>query len=380
MKRRSFLTSVAIGTGMGTVGVGSAAAGAAIPQAPAAATPTVTAASTPASAEPVAGMPRRQLGRTGQYLSIIGYAGFALRDKARTQGECTSSLRKALEAGVNYFDVAPAYDNGLCEIRMGQGFSEISEFRRDAIFLACKTKLRTRAGAQEELDRSLERLKTDYFDLYQLHCLIKPEDDVEPVFAEGGAMEAILKAKEQGKIKYIGFSAHTTKAALAAMNAFPFDSVMFPINFLEHFTFGFGKKVCELAAQQGIGVLAIKPMSAGTWPASIPWEKRPRPWWYRSFETQEDIDLAYRFTLAQPAVVAGIPPAFLDLAERAWQAGHHYRPYSAEDETKLRDLAQQAGSVFKADELAMRSEQHPRHMAAHPQSDRPHPGCPGMMS
>ena len=156
-------------------------------------------------------------------------------------------------------------------------------------------------GAQEELDRSLKRLQTDYFDLYQLHCLIKPEDDVEPAFAADGAMEAILKAKEQGKIKYIGFSAHTTKAALAAMNTFHFDSVMFPINFLEYFTFGFGKKVCELAAQQGAGVLAIKPMSAGTWPASIPWEQRPRKWWYRSFETQEDIDLAYRFTLrSQP--------------------------------------------------------------------------------
>jgi predicted aldo/keto reductase-like oxidoreductase len=375
MKRRAFLTSVAVGAGLGTVGVPSASA---LPnQTPAAATP---AAATPASPEPVAGMPRRQLGRTGQYLSIIGYAGFALRDKARTQAECTTSLSKALEAGVNYFDVAPAYDDGLCEIRMGEGFAQISEFRRESIFLACKTKLRTRAGAQEELDRSLTRLKTDYFDLYQLHCLIKPEEDVEPAFAANGAMEAILKAKEQGKIKHIGFSAHTTKAALAAMNKFHFDSVMFPINFLELFTFGFGKQVCELAAQQGVGVLAIKPMSAGTWPAEIPWEKRPRQWWYRSFEAQEDIDLAYRFTLAQPAVVAGIPPAFLDLAERAWVAGHHYRPLSEEDQTRLRELAKQAGSVFKADELAMRSEAPQRDMAAHPHRGDHHHGCPGMMS
>lgn len=370
MKRRAFLTSVAVGTGLGTVGV--------------AATDTLSqstrAPSTPASPEPVAGMPRRQLGRTGQYLSIVGYAGFALRDKARSQAECTTSLSKALEAGVNYFDVAPAYDDGLCEIRMGEGFAQIGEFRRDAIFLACKTKQRSRAGAQEELERSLQRLKTDYFDLYQLHCLLKPEVDVEPAFAVDGAMEAVLKAQEQGKIKHIGFSAHTTKAALSAMNRFHFDSVMFPINFLEYFTFGFGKQVCELAAQQGVGVVAIKPMSAGTWPADVPWEKRPRQWWYRSFETQEDIDLAYRFTLAQPAVVSGIPPAFLDLAERAWVAGHHYREFNQEDEAKLRELAKQAGSVFRADELTMRSDAHHANVATHRHSASLHHGCPGMMS
>ena len=102
---------------------------------------------TPAAAEPVAGMPRGNWERTGQYLSIIGYAGFALRDKERTQAECTASLSKALQNGINYFDVAPAYDDGLCEIRMGQGFSEIGEYRRESIFLACKTKQRTRAGA-----------------------------------------------------------------------------------------------------------------------------------------------------------------------------------------------------------------------------------------
>ena len=106
--------------------------------------------------------------------------------------------------------------------------------------------------------------------------------------------------------------------------------------------------------EQGAGVLAIKPMSAGSWPADVPWDKRPRRWWYRSFEAQEDIDLAFRFTLAQPAVVAGIPPAFLDLAERAWQAGRNYRPLNDQDVDRLRELAQQAGAVFQADELATR--------------------------
>ena len=163
MKRRSFLTAVTMGAGAGAAITARSAAD------PRSDQPEVV--KPPTDAELVAGMPRRQLGTTGKYLSIVGYAGFALRDKDRSQAECTASLGKALESGINYFDVAPAYDDGLCEIRMGQGFSEIGAYRRESIFLACKTRQRTRAGAQEELERSLRRLKTDYFDLYQLHAL-----------------------------------------------------------------------------------------------------------------------------------------------------------------------------------------------------------------
>ena len=365
MKRRTFMTAVAATTGAGAIGAARSVSGDVAGE--------PAAARTPAEAEPVAGMPRRQLGKTGRYLSIIGYAGFALRDKERTQAECTASLGKALESGINFFDVAPAYDNGLCETRMGQGFSEIGAYRRESIFLACKTRQRTRSAAQEEFERSLRRLKTEYFDLYQLHCLIDPKTDVEAALSMNGAMEMVLEAREQGKIKHIGFSAHTTRAALAALQAFRFDSVMFPINFVEHFAFGFGKNVCDLAARQGAGVLAIKPMSAGAWPADMPWNKRPRRWWYQSCETQEDIDLSFRFALAQPAVVSGIPPAFLDLAERAWQAGRNWRPLSADDAARLREMAQQSGTLFKdGDATAVRRR---RHAEADGRE-----GCPGMMS
>jgi aryl-alcohol dehydrogenase-like predicted oxidoreductase len=361
MQRRSFLKTVAAG----------ASSGLAVERLARASAP--SAVSSPADDEIVAGMPRRLLGRTGQRVSIVGYAGFALREG--TPVECTESLRQALAQGVNYFDVAPAYEDGLCEERMGQGFAEIEGFRRESIFLSCKTRERTRAGAREELERSLQRLRTDYFDLYQLHCLIDPEADVEQALGPGGALETILQAREEGKVRYIGFSAHTTKAALVAMQKFPFDTVMFPINYVEYFLFGFGQKVVDLAQQQGAAILAIKPMSAGSWPEDVPWEQRPRKWWYRTVEDQDDINLAFRFTLSQAAVVSGLPPAWLDLAPKAWEAGRQFRPITEADRERLRAMALEVGAVFQAGELAARDHWPLPH---HPHG--PHEGCPGMMS
>ncbi len=354
MKRRSFLKTVAVG-GAGVLGQ---RADGREPQ-----------AVVEEQEVQVAGMPRRILGRTGKRVSIVGYPGFALRTGDQAAG--TASLHKAFDNGVNYFDVAPAYADGDCEIKMGEGLQGID---RDSIFLACKTKARDKKGAQEELDRSLIRLKTDHFDLYQLHCLVKPEE-VEEAFGPNGAMETIFKAQEAGKIRFIGFSAHTTKGALAALNRFDFDTVMFPINFVEMFIFGFGKQVLDLAADKGAAVLAIKPMSAGDWPKDLPREERGRNWWYRTFEEQADINLAMRWALSQRAVVAGIPPAFLDLAELAFEAGRKYRPATECDTEALRKLAATRLSVFQQRQQVARHHWQDMH-----HFDGPHEGCPGAMS
>jgi predicted aldo/keto reductase-like oxidoreductase len=226
---------------------------------------------------------------------------------------------------------------------MGIGLQGID---RSQIFLACKTKMRDKVRALMELERSLLRLKTDYFDLYQLHHLRTPEE-VKQALGPDGAMEAILKAKEQGKIKYIGFSAHTTTGALEAMKGFRFDTVMFPINFVEFFQMGFGKPVLELADKQGAGVLAIKPLSTGTWPEGA---ERTRKWWYRTTETQEEVDLAMRFTLSQKRVAAGIPPSFLDLLDKAIEAGKSYHPITKAEIKKLQETAKTCGSVFRREE------------------------------
>jgi len=325
MKRRSFLKKVGALAGACTFGMRSATA--------------QEARGTRRGRRQNGPLPRRALGRTGEKLSIVGFPGLSLSHYE--QPECNAGIVRAFERGVNYYDVAPAYGrNGECEIKMGIGLQAIP---RDKIFLACKTKERTKDGARKELERSLTRLKTDHFDLYQMHCFYHPINDVEKAFGPDGAMETILKAKEEGKIRYIGFSAHTTKAAIAAMKTYKFDTVMFPINFVEYYNFGFGKEVCELAAEQGAGVLAIKTTSGGAWKKG---EERPRKWWYRTLEERDEIRMALRFTLSQPQVVAGITPSFLDLLDRAIDVAQPDRPITKEELAKLEEMANTRGSVF----------------------------------
>jgi predicted aldo/keto reductase-like oxidoreductase len=297
-------------------------------------------------AEPVVaveqGMPRRALGRTGLKVSIVGFSGLALREN--TQERCNESVRRAFERGLNYYDVAPAYGNGgECEIKLGPALQAL---KRDQFYLACKPRTRDKEGSREELERSLARLKTDYFDVYQLHHLVQPAD-VKRALGPGGAMETILKAKEKGQVRFIGFSAHTTKAALEALRTFDFDTVMFPINYVEYFTRDFGKEVLQAAAEKKAGVLAIKPMHGG---APKQGEELKHPWWYRTLEDQEDINMAWRFSLSLPGVVTGFAPGFLDLVDRAITAGHAYHPATEADQAKLQAMAAGQGSIFKREE------------------------------
>lgn len=292
--------------------------------------------------EKVVGLPRRVLGRTGEKVSVVGFPGLALRHYE--QDECNKGIVNAFEQGLNYYDVAPAYGkDGECEIKMGIGLQALD---RDKIFLACKTKLRDKEGARMELERSLKRLKTDHFDLYQLHAIFTPEE-VQKALGPGGAMETVLKAKKEGKIRHIGFSAHTTKGALAAMNGFRFDTVMFPINFVEYYRIGFGKPVLDLAAEQGAGVLAIKALSKGPWPKGM---ERTRKWWYRATESQQEANAAMRFVLSQKQVAAGIPPSFLDLLDKAIEGGRTFRPITEAETNKLKKTAETCLSLFRDDE------------------------------
>lgn len=302
--------------------------------------------------EKVADLPRRLLGRTGKRVSIVGFPGLALNSVE--QEKCTAAVHRAFERGVNYFDVAPAYGNGVCETKLGIGLQGIE---RGKIFLACKTKKRDRDGARQELENSLQALKTDHFDLYQMHHLVT-EPEVKQALGPGGAIETFLKAKEEGKIKYIGFSAHTTRAALAVMQGFRFDTVMFPINFTEYLNRGFGKEVLNLARSQGAGVLSIKPLSRGAWPKGV---EQTRKWWYRSMEEQEDVTLSLRFAWSQPGVAAGIPPSFLDLLDKAITAAQDDRPVNAADLARLQEIAAGAGSIFQREEEKAATASHQPH-------------------
>ncbi len=129
-------------------------------------------------------------------------------------------VKTALSHGINYWDVSPTYGNS--EELLGP----LLKPHRDKIFLACKTQSRERQGAQEELERSLVRLQTDRFDLYQFHAFTDIRE-VERTLGRGGALETVVSAKEQGKVRFVGFSAHSEQAALRAMELYDFDTVAY---------------------------------------------------------------------------------------------------------------------------------------------------------
>src|SRR5260370_10624701 len=169
-----------------------------------------------------AGLERRSLGRTGERLSILGFGGIVVTDS--TAEQAAERVKAAIDAGVNYFDVAPSYGNA--EEKLGPA---LEPFRKH-VFLASKTMERTKGGATAELERSLTKMRTDHFDLYQHHA-VTSQEDVARIFGPGGAMEALEAARKAGKVRFIGFSAPSLEAALALLDAFAFSTILFPSNY-----------------------------------------------------------------------------------------------------------------------------------------------------
>lgn len=286
-------------------------------------------------------MQYRELGRTGQRLSVIGFGGIVV--VGTSQHEANRLVASAVDRGVTYFDVAPSYGNGEAEERLGPAL----EPYRSRVFLACKTQRRDAAGAQQELEQSLRRLRTDYFDLYQLHAMTKLED-VDTVLGPGGAMETFTRAREQGKVRFLGFSAHSVEAAVELLRRFPFDSVLFPFNFAAYLSGNFGPQVVEAAQRAGAGLLALKGMARTRWPEGTPREQRRwQKAWYEPIDDRALAELALRFTLSLP-VTAAIPPGHAELWELALEVAQDPRPLTAEEEQRLRELATHTEPIFKA--------------------------------
>jgi len=246
-------------------------------------------------------MERRALGKTGARLSVVGFGGIVVRDVSPL--EAAQHVARAVGRGINYFDVAPSYGNA--EERLGPALQPY----RDQVFLACKTEERTAKEAAAELHRSLARLKTGYFDLYQFHGVSSLEQ-AEQILAPGGALEAFVAARDKGLIRHIGFSAHSEEAAARLLDAFPFDSVLFPVNLFCWREGRFGPLVCQKAAQKGTGLLALKSL------AKRPWrEGEARKWancWYAPVDTIAEAKVVLAFTLSQP-VTAAISPGHAEL-------------------------------------------------------------------
>jgi predicted aldo/keto reductase-like oxidoreductase len=218
---------------------------------------------------------------------------------------------------------------------------------RDKVFLACKSEVRNRAGLEKELNDSLKQLQTDHFDLYQLHAIRDVEKDVHAVLAKGGAMEAILEAKKQGKLKYIGFSAHTSEAALAAMSEFDFDTILYPVNFACHFRNEFDTEVLEEAKKRGMGILALKAMARRPWPKGA--EKKYPKCWYEPIDEPELARLALKWSLSQ-GITAALPPGEEKLFKMALSIALHITAITDSEMSQLKELAEKINPLFPVTE------------------------------
>jgi len=284
-------------------------------------------------------MPKRTLGKTGVKLSVIGLGGMTL--KGMESGHAHKVVGQAVERGINYFDVAPTY--GDAELKMGPA---LKPFHRKDLFVACKTQKRDQKGAEEELHRSLERMQTDYFDLYQLHAIADVEEDVKMALSSDGAIQTFLKARDQGLIKYIGFSAHSDEAALYAMQNFDFDTLLYPINFCCHFQGHFDQKVLQEAKNRGMGILAIKSLAKQQWQEQSNRDRYPKCW----YEPAADPFLAQsalNWTLSQ-GVTAAVPPSNEGLFKLAALLGPHVHKINKKESEQLKELSKSLMPIFRA--------------------------------
>lgn len=283
-------------------------------------------------------METRRFGRTGHFstVAILGGAAFGKIDQATAD----VAIKRAIAAGVNHIDIAPSYGNA--EERLAPWIAR----ERARFFLGCKTTERARTGAWAELQRSLERLQTDHFDLYQLHA-VKTLEELDAVTARDGALEATIAARAQGLTRYIGITGHGLQAPrvfLEALRRFDFDAVLFPINARLYANPEYRRDAEALLREcraRDVGVMAIKAI------AKAPWGDRPRAYttWYEPFADAAQIQRAVNFALSQDVTglcTVGdvtILPLFLD-------ACAHFTRLDATEQATLIAEAMQREPLF----------------------------------
>lgn len=265
---------------------------------------------------------KRSLGKTGEMLSVIGFGGITVMNS--TPENASQIVSEAISRGINYFDVAPSY--GDAEVKLGPA---LENYRKD-VFLACKTGERSREGSRKELEQSLKNLRTDHLDLYQLHAVTTMKD-VESIFAPGGAIETFREARDEGKVRFLGFSAHSVEAALTLMDRFDFDTILFPVNYVMWNAGNFGPQTLQKAKEKNMGILALKSMAKGPWKTDTDKSAYPKCW-YEPLTNDDDILTALRFTLSHP-VTALIPPGEQVLFRTALSMSDRLKPMN-EDEIK----------------------------------------------
>jgi len=266
-------------------------------------------------------MQYRTLGGTGQRVSIVGLGGAHIGLTQVSEVDSVRIVRTAIENGINFMDNSWDYNGGQSEIRMGKA---LRDGYRHKVFLMTKLDGHDSKTAIEQLDESLRRLQVDHIDLIQFHEVIRM-DDPEKIFAPSGALEGMLKARQAGKVRYIGFTGHKSPEIhlhmldTASRNNFTFDTVQMPLNVMDAHYDSFEKLVLPALAQRNIGGLGMKPIGAQVI--------------LQSGVVNAQECLRYALSLPIAVVITGCDS--MPILHQAINAARNFRPLAEDERTAL---------------------------------------------
>jgi aryl-alcohol dehydrogenase-like predicted oxidoreductase len=272
------------------------------------------------------GIARRRLGRTGVEVSMVGLGGHHIGRRDEATG--IRLVRMAVDNGIDFLDNCWDYNGGRSEEWMGKA---LRDGYRQRAFLMTKLDGHTKEAARAQLEQSLRRLQTDVIDLVQMHEIIRP-DDPERCFAPGGAMEALVEARQQGKLRFIGFTGHKDPQIhlhmleVASRHGFTFDAVQMPLNLMDAHFRSFEKLVLPVLLERDIAVLGMKALGDGLL--------------LRSKTVTAPECLRYALSLPTSVVITGCES--VEILEQALEVARAFAPLSPEERARL--LAKTAGA------------------------------------
>lgn len=272
----------------------------------------------PLFAETRNGIPYRVLGKTGLQVSLISIGGHTVGMKHVTDKEAIKIMRTAIDEGINFFDNAGCYHRGRSEELMGKS---LKDGYRQKVILMTKHHGRDPESAQQYLETSLKRLGTDVIDVWQFHE-IGDESEVDSIYASG-VLDFALKAKEEGKIKHIGFTGHATPDVLLKMinRGFDWETVQMPVNILDQYYLSFTKNILPLADKKNIGVIAMKTL--GGYPGTF----------YKEGIAKVEDALRFAMTLPVSTVCSGIDS--MDVLQKNLKTTREFKPMAEGERNKL---------------------------------------------
>lgn len=288
-------------------------------------------------------MPTRNLGRTGYQVGIFSLGGQAAIEQANNFEVAVPLIEKALDLGINYFDTSARY-GGVEDRWSEQYFGEVMKTRRSEVYLATKSHDRTRDGSWKLLERSLELLKTDHIDLWQMHALSKMEQ-VEEAFAKGGAIEAFVEARDQGIVRNLGISGHADPDVLiAAIERFDFDTVLLALNAADPHYLSFSERLLPLAVEKEMGIIGMKIPARGLILESWKTPDDPDSRFGKTVPGTLNMTEAMRYVLSLPVSTVIVGCDNIQQLEENVKIARSFNPMN---EQQLAELEQRAEPVHK---------------------------------